>query len=130
MKKAGPPQTTPSIGVEIYDTCTPDDKISPVVSVNTTGEFTIKYKTRCPDVCDMEDPLSMSVARDYGLGIEIGMVMARIDMVVEGEAVEKYRVIFSDGEGYLTNRDRIEYMRDLFVNTPGLEPIVVLVIGS
>ena len=130
MKKAGPPQIIPSIGVEIYDVCTPAERISPAVTVNAKGDFTIKYKTRCPDVCDTEDPLSMSVARDSGLGIEIGMVMARIDMVVEGEAVEKYRVIFSDGEGYLTTRDDIEYMRDLFLNTPGLEPIVVLVIGA
>lgn len=130
MKKGGLPRITPSIVVEVYAACTPAEKISPAVTVNANGDFIIKYQLRFPDSCDMKDPLSMSVARDYGLGIEIGMVMARIDMVVDGEKTEKYRVIFSDGEGYLTTRGGVEYMRDLFLNTPGLEPIVVSVIGK
>lgn len=105
--------------------------MGPAVSVDASGEFTLVYKLRFPEVADMCDALSMSIARDYGDGIRAGMVVARVGQVVEGETVDMYRVIFHDNsEGYYTDRPSVEYMRNLFLSTPGLEPIILVIQGE
>lgn len=116
----------PNITVEIYDQNVPAVHMAPVVSIHVSGKHTLKYKVGGHDTVDESDPLSMAVARDIGIGIEVGMVMARIEEEVDGEITEKYRVIFNDGEGYLGDKDGILRMRSLFIQTPGLEPIIVV----
>lgn len=113
--------------MEIYDQNVPAVHMAPVVSINVSGKHTLKYKVGGHGTVDERDPLSMAVARDFGIGIEVGMVMARIEEEVDdGEIIEKYRVIFNDGEGYLGDKDGILRMRSLFIQTPGLEPIIVV----
>lgn len=117
--------------MEIYDESVHSDKMGDVVTEDDNGNFTIKYKSF--EEVDYDDPLGMALATqsDDGLSIDVGMGISRIT----GEnprgvkAPVQYRVIFRDERGWVVSPEGIKRMRKLYVDTPGLERIVVVVRG-
>ena len=128
IEKTHPPQVTRGFTVQIYNQDTPDDQMVSAISTDIHGTFTIKYRNRSSaGTVDMDDPLSMPIARDYGDGVHAGMVIARVKGSMEGQSIDQYRVVFNDGPGYLTDRASVTDMHQLFIDSAPLEPVVVTV---
>lgn len=114
----------PCLKLELYDESVSPEQMGAVVSPeDSNGEVTIRYRT-CG--ADMDDPLGMALATvdDGSIGVEVGMCIGRITGK-HGSAL--YRICFRDGEGSCVALAEFQRMRQLFLDTPGLEPIVVSV---
>ena len=129
VKNTIPPFISPEITLELYDESVSQERMGDVVSEDENGAFTIKY--RPSDKPDFEDPLGMPLATqsDDGKDIVVGMAISRIT----GENTKgvdvpiQYRVMFSNGEGWVGDLEDVKRAHQLFLDTPGLEPIVVSV---
>ena len=119
-----PPCVTPCINLELYDESTPPEQMGDLVTEDVDGNFTIRYKSL--EKCDFNDPLGMALATDDGSGMMVGMGISRI--IEEGFPIQ-YRVAFSDSGGWVLFEDEIRRMRQVFLDTPGLKPITVTIVG-
>lgn len=119
------PCTTPCIKLELYDESTSPEQMGNIVTEDEDGNFTIKYKPI--DKPDFDSPLGMALATDDGSGMMVGMGLSRITS--DGEHPIQYRVSFCDGGGWVLFEEEIRRMRKVFLETPGLKPITVTVIG-
>lgn len=132
VNNAHPPTVSPDITLEIYDPSVAAEKMGDVVSEDGDGNFTIRYRPS-GDELDSSDPLGMSLATrvENGKSILVGMAMARItgENPIGVKAPVEYRVLFEHGKGSVVSPDQVKKMRKLFLETPGLEPVVAIVRG-
>lgn len=132
VRNADPPAVSPDITIEIYDASVDPDRMGDVVSEDGEGKFTIKYRPS-GDGCDCDDPLGMALATqsDDGASIHVGMGISRItgENPKGVKAPTQYRVLFVDGKGWVEGLEEVKRMRRLFLDTPGLEPVVLVVRG-
>lgn len=118
----------PEITVEVYDTSVPADRMGDVVSEDIECCVTIKYRASCDGF-----GLGMALASqsDDGLTMHVGMVISKITSeeprgVTRGpKTTAKYRVLFSNGGGMIVDLEEVTRMRRLFLDAPGLQPVVV-----
>lgn len=129
IRNAFPPFVSPDITLEIHDSSVDPERMGSVV---TEGKITVRYRPS-GDGCDFEDPLGMALAipSDDGSRIIVGMCLSRITGKHPngGRAPVQYRLAFLDGEGWVGDINEVKRLRQLFLDTPGLVPIVVEVRG-
>lgn len=129
VRNAKPPAVSPDITIEIYDASVDTDRMGDVVSDDEEGNFTIKYRTSGGG-CDFEDPLGMALATqsDDGASIHVGMGISRItgENPKGANTPIQYRVIFVHGDGRVVGIKEMKSMRRLFLDTPELEPVVLV----
>lgn len=121
---AASPKAKTWLKLELYDESVSPEKMGPVVSPeDSNGEVIIRYRT-CG--ADMDDPLGLALATvdDSNIGMEVGMCISRITGKNESAL---YRVCFRGGKGAAVALAELQSMRKLFLDTPGLVPIVVSV---
>lgn len=119
------------IVVRIYHPDVSLAEVTPPVTTLASGMVGIKYVNRtATGEVDLSYPLSTLIAARHGDGVKVGMVLGRVTGVDDRRGIDTYRVIFDDGEGSLTDRQGIAQMRDLYLRTPGLVPVVVVVVAE
>lgn len=121
----------PGLTLQIFDESSTLEEMAPLRIVKGNGDIVLKYKTSViTGTADFDDPLGLAIAETHGGVVRVGMALARIVGDDDGDD-EKYRVLFEDGPGWLTDRSGITEMRKLYLESPNLVPVVVeVVVGA
>lgn len=119
----------PRIIVNIFDQSVPVHETTPIFSTSPNGDIIMLYQNHLTDgTVGFSDPLSMAIAQYVGDEKQVGQVIGRITGNNEEGPFENFRVIFQDGPGMVVSRPMVKIMREIFIGTPGLVPIVVQVV--